>query len=186
MENHNISVIRSYLESGRSVCPFAKKCQIHYVLDTGDMKSILTKFDRKEAIIVVCSRPSLLVDFTHTRTWARHAFLKAIRQSARVTYSDVSDKEIAAEIATTILPILQDDDDRRRPNIALKEKPVITICMAPVYPVTHPRYAPVPILVLTWFDDLTEAGTIPKVRQAMTQEHGYVYDALELMLPLPK
>ena len=64
----------------------------------------------------------------------------------------------------------------------------MTICMAPIYPTAHPRYAPHTILVVTWSDDVGAAqdtGVVAKIREAMAKAHGAVYDANELMLPLP-
>ena len=64
----------------------------------------------------------------------------------------------------------------------------MTICMAPVYPVAHPRHAPHTVLVVTWSDDVNAAltsGAVPKIRAAMNAAQGHVYDANELMLPLP-
>jgi hypothetical protein len=56
--------------------------------------------------------------------------------------------------------------------------------MAPVYPATHPRFSPRPIIVLTYLSDV-EGIAIPVVREAMAREHGHLYDAKELVLPLP-
>jgi hypothetical protein len=53
---------------------------------------------------------------------------------------------------------------------------------------THPRYAPHTILVVTLGDDVAAAqgtGAVAKIREAMAKAHGHVYDANELVLPLP-
>jgi hypothetical protein len=54
--------------------------------------------------------------------------------------------------------------------------------MAPLYPVTHPRFSPLAIIVLTLLEDINGID-IPAVRDVMKREHEYVYDARELPLP---
>lgn len=186
MENKDISTIRSYLEEGKSICPFAKRCTTHYAYDLEDFKPIFSQFASGQAIVIVASIPGTLLSFQQIKHWAQQITIKAIRQAAIVSYPDEIEADIDKEIDTNIVPILLDDNDIRRPNIALRNEAVITICMAPIYPSTHPRYAPSPILVLTWMADLQAAGVFPKVRAAMAKEHGHVYDALELMLSLPQ
>lgn len=182
----NLEIARSYLESGGSICPFASRCYVHYEFDTGDFRPILSNFEHGQAIVAVSRHyPNWLLSFEDMKTWARSIFVKIMRHAARLSNPGSTDREIVQEIMTNIYPILENDSDQRRPNIALRNEPVITICMAPVYPITHPRYSPVPMLVLTWYEDLKNAGIFPKVRRAMEQEHGHVYDALELMLPMP-
>jgi hypothetical protein len=44
------------------------------------------------------------------------------------------------------------------------------------------------VVVVTWQNDVAEAFKLPavdRIRAAMRHEHGSVYDADELMLPLP-
>ena len=68
--------------------------------------------------------------------------------------------------------------------IGLRGRALITICMAPVYPTLHPRYAPAAVLILVHVEDV-DGIEFPAVRSAMRAQHGYLYDANELMLPLP-
>ena len=89
---------------------------------------------------------------------------------------------------TIALSVLLDDADPRRPVLSCDGAPLYTICMSPVYPVTHPRYAPRAVVVATWQADVAAGSVEPafsRIRAAMKREHGSVYDADELMLPLP-
>jgi hypothetical protein len=81
-------------------------------------------------------------------------------------------------------PILRNGDHPCRLYLPVKGKPVLPVCMAPVYPMTHPRFSPMPIIILTFLEDF-DGVEIPAVREVMKREHGCVYDVQELVLPLP-
>lgn len=186
-------VVQRYLHAGKSVCPFAKACPVELAIvaanPRADRAAILrsvTAFGnaRGNAIVLVAKTDK---GFAATATWATEAFLELMICCAQVSQPTDAITEIEHYVESTIRPLLSSDEIR--PYIGLHGKVLMTICMAPIYPAAHPRYAPHTILVATWRDDVAAAqGTaaIPKIRKAMATAHGYVYDANELMLPRPE
>jgi hypothetical protein len=184
--------IKSYLHAGKSVCPFAKTCPVELASVSanpradraGILRSVATfATARGNAIILLAKTDE---GFAATASWAAEAFLELMICCAQISQPSVAIAEIEHYVESTIRPTLSSDEIR--PHLALHESALMTICMTPVYPAEHPRYAPHTILVVTWSADVDEAlgaGGIPKIREAMAKAHGHVYDANELMLPLP-
>ena len=186
------AALKSYLQAGKSVCPFAKACSLELTsvsanprTDRAGILRCVTTFaaSRGNAIILVAKADK---GFAATATWAAEAFLELMICCTQVSQPTVAIAEIEHYVESTVRPTLSSDEIR--PHLALHGKALMTICMAPVYPAEHPRYAPHAILVVTWNADVDEAlgaGSIPKIREAMAKAHGHVYDANELVLPLP-
>lgn len=85
--------------------------------------------------------------------------------------------------------MMLDLQEPKRLMLSCANKPLFAICISHLYPTMHPRYAPVTALVITRQVDVAAMQHHParaKIHQAMFREHGFVYDADELMLPLPK
>lgn len=182
------ATIRNYLHAGKSVCPFAKACPLEVTTvakPRGSRAAILrstTAFAaaRGNALILLSKTDK---GFAPTAAWATEAFLELVVCCAQISQPEMPIAEIEDYVERVVRPIL--DSHEIRPYLTLHNKALMTICMAPVYPTAHPRYAPHTILVATWSDDVGAAGSVPKIREAMAKEHGTVYDANELMLPLP-
>jgi hypothetical protein len=187
-----VETVRNYLQAGKSVCPFAKVSPLELVT-----VSTIPRADR--AIIIpsvvafAAARGNALVllaeadaNFTATTAWATEAFLELMVCCSWLDQPMVPIAEVERHVERDIRPIL--DSPVLQPHLGLRAKALMSICMAPVYPAAHPRYAPHTILVVTWIDDVAAAqstNTVAKIRAAMAREHGSVYDANELMLPLP-
>lgn len=128
--------------------------------------------------------------FESAKNWAQRLLLELFVDFAIVSYPEDVVEEIERVVDTDLKPVLLDDNDRRRPELALNQKHLVSITLAPCYPVTNPRYAPHTALVVTWMKDIMRGQkssvAMTDIRGAMEREYGYVYDANELMLPLPK
>jgi hypothetical protein len=184
--------IKSYLQAGKSVCPFAKTCTLELATvganaraDRATIFRCVTAFAaaRGNAIVLVAK-----VDkgFATTTTWAQGAFLELMVCCTQISQPTIPVAEIEDHVERVIRPTLSSHEIR--PHLSLHAKAMMTICMAPIYPTAHPRYAPHTILVVTWNDDVGAAqdtGAVAKIRAAMAKAHGSIYDANELMLPLP-
>jgi len=186
------AALRSHLQTGKSICPFAKTCSLEITAPSTDIRA-----DRAAVLhgmmTFAASRGNALVllapadgDFTAVTAWAREAFLELMICCSRINHPTVSITEIENHVERTVRPMLESQEIR--PHLALHARPLMTICMAPVYPTTHPRYAPHTILVITWSDDVRgvqDTKAASKIREIMVKTHGCVYDANELVLPLP-
>lgn len=72
-------------------------------------------------------------------------------------------------------------------ELVLFGAPMFTLAMGPAYRPAHPRYAPHLCLVLTWQRDVvqsiqTHPGVATRIREAMRERTGSVYDAVTLYL----
>jgi hypothetical protein len=177
-----IAIVDAYLRAGKSVCPHARKATIHYATDNEAFGPMLAAIKPSEAGVVIGSRE---VDgFEATKRWAQDTVLSMFAAAASLAYPSLSHKQVKDLVRAQAEPVLRNDLDPRRLYVPVRNQPVLPVCMAPVYPATHPRYSPRPIIVLTYLADV-EGIAIPAVREAMAREHGHVYDAKELVLPLP-
>lgn len=193
MKPNRSVTVRSYLQAGKSVCPFAKAAPLELVTVSmnprADRAAILRSAAafataRGNAIVLVANADK---GFAATATWSAEAFLELMICCVQVSQPEVAIGEIEQHVETNVRPTLSSQDIR--PYLAVHGKALMTICMAPVYPTAHPRYAPHTMLVATWADDVGAVQgtpTIAKIREAMVKAHGYVYDANELVLPLPQ
>ena len=193
MKPNRSEAVRSYLQAGKSVCPFAKAAPLEMVTASmtprADRAAILqgaTAFAaaRGNAIVLLANADK---GFAATAAWSAEAFLELMICCVQVSQPTVPIVEIEQHVETNVRPTLNSQDIR--PYLALHGKALMTICMAPSYPAAHPRHAPHTILVATWADDVGAVqGTpaIAKIREAMVKAHGFVYDANELVLPLPR
>lgn len=189
----------AFIRGGGSVCPFAARSQRLYAT-IGDrpprearplLLGAAYGFPRTMgklppgALIVV----GAVEGFEPTKTWAREVFLELMICLVIVGGSNPEfEAKLVDHVDREVRPVLFDDADPKRPVLACNGLPLFAVCMAPVYPKNHPRYAPQPAVVVTWKADVQLASTDPalsRIRAAMKREHGSVYDADELMLPLP-
>lgn len=180
-----ISTIKEYLEEGNNTCPFSRSCTTHYVIDSDDFRPAFRALKGGQAVVIESSYKGDLTEFEATKKWARSTFLKALAHATSVSNPNLSDYNIWTYIDNVIAPILNNDSSTIHVGLALCGEPMVTICMSPTYPIHHPRYAPNAILVLVNLFDVDEAGALNKVRESMLKEHGSIYDAMELILPLP-
>lgn len=185
-------VIDDFIEKGGSVCPFARASARLFVtvgrVPSDKRKKIREAGQRfapgqNQALLVVGPQ---LPNFLATRTWAREVFLEL--QTCFGLLDGFAEKDVLRLVRTEIRPLLEAEKDPRRPMLGFRGLPLYAICMAPCYPKTHPRYAPMPVIVVTWGEDVAKVHDQPateKIRETMRREHGSVYDADDLMLPLP-
>lgn len=183
------ATIKSYLQAGKSVCPFAKDCPFELAAvgtspraDRADILRSATAFakSRGNAIILLANADQ---GFAATATWAAEAFLELLICCVQISQPEIPIADIEDHVERIIRPSLS--STVIRPHISVGTNALMTICMAPVYPAAHPRYAPHTILVSTWSADVQTVGAVPKIQAAMAKAHGHVYDANELTLPLP-
>ena len=178
-----IHLVDRYLRAGESVCPYARKAKIHYALDNEALGPTLMAIERSEACVVIASEAP--DGFPDVKTWAQDTVLSMFVVLASLSNPTWSRQHARDHVRTHTEPVLRNDAHPCRLYLPVKGKPVLPVCMAPVYPVTHPRFSPMAIIVLTLLEDI-DGVEIPAVREVMRREHGYVYDAQELVLPLPR
>lgn len=201
MRNRKLDASIDYLR-GKCACPFARKARFHAV-DICDAPGFYRGQLTRHAMAVHHDLGSVLLvagqcelTFEDTKRWARETFLEvmiacalATSTAQGLTYA-AEERAVERAVYGEVRDMLYDDSERRRPNAVLGDEPLITICMTPVYPAAHPRYAPYPILVATRQVDVADAQrehplVVTKIREAMRAAQGSVYDADELVLPLP-
>jgi hypothetical protein len=189
--------VDQFIAQGGSVCPFARGCTRHYVTvgrvpadKRKEIQATMRGFvgtagkTPYHALLVVGPE---LPDFASMQTWAREVFLELMTCFGLI--DGHPEKEVVRYVRNEIRPMLMDDANPRRPVLASANQPLFSICMSPLYPKTHPRYAPQSVVVVTWHEDVGAMHGTPavaRVRQVMRREHGSVYDADELTLPLPE
>lgn len=189
--------IEGFLQDGGSVCPYAAGTRRHYatvgnnvrfyrpVIRAAAQLFAHTKGTRPYGALLVVGKQEP-DGFRATRDWAREVFLELTACFGLLAGS--TEAEMERPIADARV-ILLDDVDPRRPVLTCDGSPLYAICMAPLYPQTHPRYAPRAVVVVTWQADVAAGSVEPafsRIRDTMKREHGSVYDADELMLPLPE
>lgn len=197
---NRIKAVTGFFRSGECVCPFTQYAELHFAMASStprfqriDLRRALIQFSEtmgmNPAHSVIVVRQDGDSDFDQTRQWARAVYLELNTVCALISHPLVSVEQVETQIEREVKPVLFDDSNPRRPSIILSEQPTITICLAPCYPRSHPRWAPVTLLSMAWHIDIALAqtqGVVKKIREKMLNEHGILYDADELMLPLPK
>lgn len=191
-------LLDEYFASGAGVCPFARACTRHYV-EVGSTP----RWSRRELVRVVkefsetggATPPHVMIlvgsemtDHEATKAWAIEAYLE-LNLACSMAADQWSLAELEHEIYVNTRRQLVEMPGDLRPHIALGDSSVITVCMSPVYPVEHPRYAPAAMLLSTWHMDIFRTQTsdvTKKIRSAAHRAHGKKYDADELMLALPE
>jgi hypothetical protein len=188
------NAILGYLRSGKAVCPFARQAML-LVLDV-DAEPILSRRDlvkiaRKFAPTrgKTPSRALLLVGrdvegYAATKRWAEECFLE-LAVALGVCEGETSVR-MRADVDGKLRPRLLNEAARTRPVLSFGLNPVVCICMAPVYPADHPRFAPQPIVVVTWVSDVDRVPWMLRraIRARATARNGGVeYDGDELMHP---
>lgn len=183
--------VDDFIRGGGSACPFARGSSRLYVttgiIPAGRRAKTLEVSRRfvpgqSQALLVVGPK---FPNFVTTRYWAQEVFLELM--TCFELLDGATEKDAAAHVKGVGL-VLRDDSDPRRPILGFRGEPLFAICMAPCYPRAHPRYAPVPVVVVTWARDVAEVhggAATGQIRQIMKCEHGFEYDADDLMLPLP-
>jgi hypothetical protein len=189
--------VDEFIRQGGSVCPHARgSARVYGAVgkeprkDRAALLPVLRRFadtkGRAPSGALLVLGPDL-DGFEATRTWAREVFLELMAGFGLL--EGFEERELATYIEQQIRPMLLDESNPRRPVLGCRQAPLFAICMAPLYPRTHPRYAPQPVVVLTWHEDVgavqTQEPAASRIRQAMIREHGWAYDADELMLPWP-
>lgn len=184
--------IEDFIVKEGSVCPFARGSARLYVtvgrVPADKRKKTLEAGKRfapgqNQALLVVGPQ---LPNFQATKRWAREVFLELLTCFGLL--DGLPEKDVVRHVRSEVRPLLEDEKDPRRPLLGFRGKMLYSICMAPLYPKTHPRYAPVPVVVVTWGEDVAQVHGQPstgRIREVMRREHGHVYDADDLMLPLP-
>jgi len=185
--------IQEFLSRGKSVCPFAQTSTLHFAESGSALVRAVKEFAETlgatpaHALVVGESKDTSSWGFVETKAWAIERFMNLFTVCSLISGVDL--REALEHARCKILPMF-DDECPTRPILGLNNQPLFTICMAPVYPETHPRYAPRPIVVVTWGEDVANVQALPKVlaaiRDKMRAWHGSLYDADELMVPLPK
>jgi FPC/CPF motif-containing protein YcgG len=108
------------------------------------------------------------LNFEETKEWAIQVFLElqtVLWLSIGLTLTSLEDY-----IKNEVEPTLRDDYSEKRLFLSYRSQPLFSICMAPCYSDKHPRYAPSPIVVVTWAYDVGQAhkNNQPKVTDSCT------------------
>lgn len=191
-----MSTTEEFLAGGGSVCPFARNSRRIYARigaepakARGKLFDAAAEFRKTKG---ATPNAALLVvgpgwaPFDVTKIWAREVFLELMMAFGLGDGGDP--RRMRVHIQRTVRPMLYNDAHPRRPMLGCADEPLFSICVSPLYPKGHPRYAPETAVVVTWQSDVARAQSEPvteRIREVMHQEHGFVYDADDLMLPLP-
>jgi hypothetical protein len=185
--------LETYLRSGKVVCPFAREAVLLTVEVDADpivSRRDLVKIARRFAptrgktparALVLVGRA--IAGYAATKRWAEECFLE-LAVAFGICEGETSIR-MRAHVDTKLRPWLLDTQAPTRPMLAFGSKPLFCICMAPVYPAKHPRYAPLPIVVVTWVHDVGQVPLMLRhaIRAGATKRNGAEYDADALMLP---
>jgi len=200
LDGGEASELEAFLSRGGSVCPFATRSARDYAtvgaeprLGRAHLRRAVEGFAETRgqapngALLVLrrteASHPPS--DFECTKTWAREVFLELMTCFGLVGGATEAD---LSPVIGKVRTMLFDEHEPRRPMLGCGDEPLFAICMSPLYPAAHPRYAPHAVVVVTWQGDVAAVHDHPArahIRRAMAHEHGFVYDANDLMLPLP-
>lgn len=188
--------IEAFLHDGGSVCPFARTCKLIYV-DTSQIpkndRSALVKAVKQFSPTMGSTPPAALIvggpmstNFEETKEWAIQVFLEL--HTVLWLGIGLTLTSLEAYVKNEVEPMVRDDSSQKRIFLTHKNQPLFSICMAPCYHNKHPRYAPTPVVVVTWHYDVEQVRKndplIQKIRAAMFKGYGGPYDADELMLSL--
>lgn len=185
-----IGIVRHFLLSGVSVCPFAKsyadKVRFGYLPSSYSSEDVrapilefVTSLDLMATTYIFDSELK-----THDEERARAVAL--FKQLYRILFLEEHGK-----VPKDLLSRLEFELDealsfnsRINPFLSYKGNPMFTIAMNPLYDVTHPRWSPCSILVITRHSDVK---AVPKtvvdiIRSTIIGRIGHLYDADELYL----
>jgi hypothetical protein len=191
-----IGRINNWLKNGGSICPWARSAPLTFLIPGATDLQVcdLHEFAAQQvagALVMVALDDTINDhDYLEVVCWARKAFLEILRSCTLASIPDIEERELKHAVQG-VGKLLADPHATMRPYLALKERALYTICMAPMYPEGHPRWAPHAMLIATYVDDVAQAkrrsdAGVRAVRDQMTAATGAVYDANELVLPLPK
>ncbi|MEK7673108.1 MAG: hypothetical protein AAB373_04450 [Patescibacteria group bacterium] len=197
---------RAFIGSTEHICPFATLAERNHevaygVIDDkdveGSMRKTLERFltDKKAAVLAFSRRVTDLKtseDLAIRYMVAAGTVLNSI-QNPKGKLSDIRD-----QLARGVGDIIRDPNSEYHPHLMAKHPKVgfpdniFTIFMGPCYEKTHTRWAPHPMLVLTWATDVNQATItgIPVVKQIherIRRAFGGRYDADALFVkPTPE
>ncbi len=180
-----MTTVQKYLEDGDNIFPFSDGSSTQYIKDLEDFRPALRLFGANQAIVIENSSKAGIESFESLKKWARSTLLKVLAHATSVSDPSLSDYNIWQFIDNNIAPILNNDNSPVHVGVSLWNRPIIALCMSPIYPIHHSRYAPNTILVLVWLNDIEETVALHKIRDAMLRDNSSIYDAIELILPLP-
>lgn len=177
---------------GRSICPFAQAAvrapagivvvELERLDDDEVLVSQLSTFTPSTAAAIVLA-PSDPPSHAEARTLAAQLFGRLALACYQINHPWVifSRARVLDDIQHA------QTDPVRHPLLDLHGSPLFTVAMGPAYPPDHPRYAPHLCAVMTWQFDvvrttLTHPKVVARIREAMRERTGTVYDAVALYL----
>lgn len=177
-----------------SVCPFHQSGVPHLATwdRKGDRRRLLAAAESFSGTLGQSPSHALIVlgptcsGYRRTRAWAVDVFLDLFELFLVLSGAP---RPTARQQVREVRRQLNDNADPLRPMLGCGNHMLHAICMAPVYPVGHPRWAPRPMVVVTWERDVQAAqslAVLARIRERMREGHGALYDADDLMVPLPR
>lgn len=190
-----INHVDRWLKDGGSICPWARSAPLTYLipgsvdLQVRELRQFAARQDQG-ALIMVAPIDLNELDYLEVVCWARKAFCELTASTVRATVPEIDQLELDRIVQRTS-ELLCDPNATTRPYLGLFDRPLYTICMAPMYSEGHPRWAPHPMLVATFVDDVARAkrrseAAVRTIRDKMVAATRSIYDANELVLNLPK
>ncbi len=186
-----MSRVLQYFDGG-SICPFAQAAvrapagvvavELEQLDDDEVLVSQLSAFTSATAAAIVLA-PSDPASHAEARTLAGQLFGRLALACHQLNHpsATISRAKVLHDIQCA------QADPVRHPLLDLHGSPLFTVAMGPAYPPAHPRYAPHLCVVMTWQFDvvratLTHPKVVARIREAMRERTGTVYDAVSLYL----
>lgn len=171
------------------MCPFAVWAKPYFASGkTTELERAVKKFSKTRGktptCVLVVLGPDSVPDIEN---WAIETFL-----ALYVTFwviGGIERSKAVDYVQRTVEPSMRDDNDPYRHFLTALQpepQPLHAICMAPMYPKGHPRWAPHPVIVVTWGSDVARAQRnlklVQQIRNKAFSAHGSKYDADALFL----
>lgn len=187
MASDSAADLKLFLHDGNSVCPFASQPARFAEIDRDH------PLDAPRALIRALATPGVRAAvLVAPEVPTDHATAEALAgEMLGLLFFAEMETGVPGLLVEDVIRMVRawlDDPDR---NLQLRVNgiPMVNIAMGPAYSrPQHPRYAPRLCVVLTWLHDVHEVAVhqpaiIGKIRKAMIEREGSMYDGLTFYLP---
>lgn len=190
---------RNFIESREHACPFAAEAehggQVQYVSisELGPEVAIrqgVREFiaSSKKALVLLFPESTHRLPLDMMIKRAVDYFTEAGAAMIETYNPGISRSEVKEIAEREFRSILEDPDSDIIPHIGHPEKGGMYTIFMGAYERPHPRWAPHPMLVLTWISDVEAAQLntplmVERIRERVFREFGAPYDAKALALP---
>lgn len=194
---------RDFIGGTEHVCPFGtlaeRNGEVAYGrIEEGRVEKSIKK--ALEAMLEGKKKTAVLMfpengrDFEESKADAIRYMVAAGTILTATLYPDVTPQQIREALEIQVAAVIRDENSNKTPHLAaihpITGVPdhIFTIFMGPCYQRPHARWAPYPMLVLTWAVDvqqvsLLQAEIVNAIHAKIRRIHGGRYDADLLVVP---